>query len=239
MIAQHLTNNNFVSEYMNYYAMRQALSNLQMEDNSINVLDPKRNGEMLANMKAFKNILNEKPDKISPYDLIDISYVVNGEQYSKGFRKTQVDVPRAKNFTPCSPSRIPEAIYSVFNAYNNIWCNLNPYEREARLHIELVRIQPFEDGNKRSARILTSYNLIMNNKAPIIITAEEIDEYFNYIDEYNVKGMTEFFTKKSIDEFDIMLELYQNMCGDDFKIDNEQSTNEVDDNGVKIYQKKK
>ena len=217
MIAQHLTNNNFVSEYMNYYAMRQALSNLQMEDSVTNVLDPKRNREMMANMKAFRNILSQKPEKITPYDLIEISYNVNNEQYTKGFRKVPVEVPKAKNFEPVSPKRIPEAVFSVFNAYNNIWCDLDTYEREARLHIELVRIQPFEDGNKRSARILTSYNLIMNNKAPIIIKGEEIEEYFKYIDEYNVKGMKDFFTKKSKEEFEIMLELYQNMCGDEIK----------------------
>lgn len=233
MIAQHLTNNNFVNEYMEFYAMRQAFANLQLEDNKTNALDPLRSKEMIRNRQAFKTILDHKPERITPYDLIEIAYAVNGDLYNKGFRKTNVDVPKAKNFIPLSPSNIPEAIYSVFNSYHNIWNILNVYEKEARLHIELVRIQAFEDGNKRTARILTSYNLLMQNKAPIIINGEDTEEYFKYIDDYDIEGMAKFFKFKSEEEFNIMLELYENICGGSF------DKEEVDSEGVKIYKKKK
>ena len=100
-------------------------------------------------------------------------------------------------------------VYSAFDSYHNIWLNLDTYEREARLHIELVRIQPFEDGNKRAARILTNFNLCYQNKAPVIITGSETDEYFGYIDDYDVEGMRKFLDKKSHEELNIMMDLYQ------------------------------
>ena len=78
-----------------------------------------------------------------------------------------------------------------------IWNILPVYLKEAKLHIELVRTQPFEDGNKRTARIITNYNLVKQNRAPIIIEKEELDEYWNYINNYDVEGFTNFLKNKS------------------------------------------
>ncbi len=180
----------------------------------------------------FYSILNKNPDKISPYDLIEIANIINNGFYPKGFRKTQVNVRKANNFFPIAAKNVPNAIYSLFNAYNNIWNDLDVYEKEAKFHIELIRIQPFEDGNKRTARILTNFNLCKNNKAPIVINKEQTEQYFKYIDEYDVDKMTELFKQNSKQEFNVMLNLYQNICGDSIEQDVEEAKT---DNDVKLY----
>ena len=130
------------------------------------------------------------------------------------------------------PKYVPQAVYSAFDSYHNIWNDLDVYEREARLHIELVRIQPFEDGNKRSARILTNFNLLKNNKAPIVIPASQTDEYFDYIDNYDIEGLANLFRKNSVEEFEVMVSLLKRMGIDkDFSKDVD-----TEDSDVKLYQ---
>lgn len=219
MFAQNFKKESFYKKYIQLLAMRQAIANLQMEDAKMEMLDPRRTQEMYNNIAAFEYILKAKPKKISPYDLIDVADLVNKDigYYTKGFRKTQVDVNKAKNFFPIPAKEVPYKIYSTFDAYHNIWNTLPVYEKEARFHIELVRTQPFEDGNKRSARILTNYNLCHQNKAPVIIPAKDTDKYFGYIDDYAVDEMAKFLKEKSEEELEVMLTLYNNICGGTFE----------------------
>lgn len=216
MFASFLRKSEFYQKYMQLYAMRQAIANLEMEDNKTELLNPQRTQEMYNNVIAFEDILSKNPDKISPYDLVDIADNINMGIYTKGFRKTQVDVKKATKFYPPSPVEVPQKLYSLFDSYHKIWSDRPIYEKEARFHIELVRIQPFEDGNKRTSRILTNFNLCKQNKAPVIIPGSQTDEYFEYIDDYNVEGMTKLLMDKSEEEFEIMLDLYKSTCGDTF-----------------------
>ena len=173
-------------------------------------------------------ILKANPDRISPYDLIDIAYNVNNEVYNRTFRTRPVEVPKAKHFRPAPAYELPMKMYSLFDSYHNIWTDLDIYEREARLHIEIVRLQPFEDGNKRSARILTNFNLLQNNKAPIVIPSSQTDEYFDYIDNYDVEGLAKLFKQKSEEELEVMMNLYRRMNGNAFDYDD-------DDSDIKLY----
>lgn len=44
-----------------------------------------------------------------------------------------------------------------------------------------MRIHPFEDGNKRCAKIILASNLLKSFCAPIIITEEDTKEYYEFI----------------------------------------------------------
>ncbi len=236
MFAEFLKKDEFYKKYMQLYAMRQAIGNLEMEDSKTEILYPNRTQEMFNNLNAFDNILAANPEKISPYDLIDIADDVNKNVgfYDKGFRRTQVEVVRAQNFFPPAGKDVAPAIYSLFNGYHKIWFDMPVYEKEAKFHIELVRIQPFEDGNKRTARILTNYNLCKQNRAPVVINGLDTDEYFGYIDNYDVDGFANFLKDKSNEEFKIMINLYRNIVGDSFELDDPIA--ELKDGDVRIYE---
>lgn len=232
MITKFFNNNTFKNAYLQLFITRFTIGNLEMEDKYTELTSPNRSVELYTNMQAMQKILDSNPKKVSPFDLIEVADIVNNGCYTKGFRHTQVDVKSAKNFFPINPKQLPQAIYSLFNAYHNIWTDLDIFEKEAKFHIELVRLQPFEDGNKRSARILTSYNLLKSDNAPIVISESQTDEYFKYIDEYDVQGMANLFRKSSEDELSVMNELA-------FNIGVNLDDVPTDDSDIKIYEKPK
>ena len=235
MIAQFLTNKDFLNKYLENYALRQAIANMQLENKDDDMVSTfQGNQEMINNIEAFKWLINGGEREITPYDLNEISYRVNGGIFNKGFRKTQVDVLKAKNFFPIKAYEVPTAIYNLFDNYKNIWVDLPIYEKEARLHIGIVRIQPYEDGNKRSARILTSYNLCSCNKAPVIMPGKDTDEYFGYIDNKDYDGMAKYLEKRSKIELEYLMGFYTNLCGDSIE-----SNEDLNDGDVKIYKLRK
>lgn len=231
MFAEFLTQNEFFDEYIKLYATRFTMGSLRIEDNETDLTSKKRAIELYNNMKAFTKLIKENPSKLTPYDVIDIADIVNKNLkfYDKGFRKTQVEV-RGATFTPTIPSLVTPEMYSLFDCYNNVWNILNPYEREARFHIKFIKIHPFEDGNGRTGRIITSYNLCKSNKAPIIINSRERSKYFKYISENNVDSLALMFEKKSKEELEVMIELYKTICGDEIK------NSILNDGDVKIYE---
>jgi len=182
----------------------------------------------------MKKILEIKDRKLSPYDLIDIAEIINKNvtYIPSGFRRVGA-VIKGSSMEVEDPYYIREAMYSLFNNYYNVWDLLPIYEREARFHRELIRIHPFEDGNGRTARIVTNYNLMINNKAPIIIEKEDRKKYFEMLEFNKIDELAKFFEKKSKEEFETMLGLYKTYCGENFDI------NLSNDNDIKIYEFKK
>ena len=85
------------------------------------------------------------------------------------------------------------------------------YEIEARFHIRLLHIHPFEDGNGRTARIILVYNLCNHNLAPCIITKEIKKEYCDYIEKGDEKGLAALIKKLSEKELDAMISLYNEL----------------------------
>lgn len=169
-------------------------------------------------MKAFTKLIKENPERLNPYHVISIAEIINNNlnYFDKGFRKVNVEV-RGAPFFPSDAINICPEMYSLFDCYYNVWNILLTYEREARFHIKYIHIHPFEDGNGRTGRILTNYNLCKNNKAPIIIDSRERSRYFKYINENDVDSLTLLLEKKSKDELDVMLELYETICGNEIE----------------------
>lgn len=233
MFAEFLNRDEFYKQYMQILATRMAIGNMEMEDENVDLTSSSRTIEIYNYMKSFITLVEANIDKLSPYDIATVAEMINKNInfFDKGFRKTQVDVKRAKNFFPPTPKEVIPRVYSLIDSYYNIWCDLPIYEKEARFHIELVRIQPFEDGNKRTARIITNYNLCKQNKAPVIIDGKETDLYFSFIDDYNIDGFAKFLKEKSFEELETMMRLYETICGD---------SNFNEENSIqKIYVKQK
>lgn len=209
MFAEFLKKDNFYYNYIKHYATRMASTNVKMEE--IAKTKKEQTINIYENIISFIKLIDQNKE-ITPFDLIEVADNINKTQgIAKGFRKIQVDIKKA-DFFPIAPYMVPQAVYSLFDNYNNTWKDLNVYEREALFHINLVRIQPFEDGNKRTARIITNYNLVKQNRAPIIIEKEELDEYWNYINNYDVEGFTNFLKNKSQKEFKEMIYVYEKTC---------------------------
>lgn len=98
-------------------------------------------------------------------------------------------------------------------------------------HIKFIRIHPFEDGNGRTGRIITSYNLCKSNKAPIVINSSEREKYFKFINENDVDSLANMFEQKSKEELEVMIELYETICGNEIK-----TIETLNDEDIKIYE---
>ncbi len=101
------------------------------------------------------------------------------------------------------------------------------FENEARLHIRLLHIHPFEDYNGRTMRTILTTNLLKNGYAPAIITSDTKSEYNSYIENSDAPGLGHFLRVASLKEYTNMVILY-----DDYKKNNKGQT------GKKIGQKK-
>ena len=230
MLAEFLDRDEFYDKYMLNLATRMAIGNVEMESSPGTVSEQYL--DIYNNMDAFEYLITSDIDRISPFDIKKCAEIINNGAYD-GFRKTAVEVRKAKNFYPIDAKMVIPQMYNIINNYYNVWNMLPVYLKEAKLHIDLVRTQPFEDGNKRTARILTNYNLCKQNKAPVIISGCETDIYFSFIDNYDAEGFAKFLEEKSKQELEIMLILYKKIVGDD-SID----INDIDENSIPYVYKK-
>lgn len=109
-----------------------ATSNIEMEGLEENKIETNKTINMYKNIKAFLKLIKSNRI-ITPYDAIDIADEINRlEGISKGFRKVQVEV-RIANFFPIASYMVPQAIYNLFDNYNNTWSDLDVYEKRSTI----------------------------------------------------------------------------------------------------------
>lgn len=87
--------------------------------------------------------------------------------------------------------KVDDEIANLLDWYNNE-ITLHPIVRAAVLHSEFIRIHPFPDGNGRTARLLTNYELIKNGYPSITVKAKNRNIY---IDALNTAISTGDITK--------------------------------------------
>ena len=87
------------------------------------------------------------------------------------------------NWRPESNGRVDDAMNGLLEWYNNQSESLHPIVRAAILHTEFIRIHPFADGNGRTARLLTSYELVKHGYPSVVIKAKDRQRYFDAINK--------------------------------------------------------
>ena len=69
--------------------------------------------------------------------------------------------------------------------YENEWSSLTVFERAVNLHMAIINIHPFSDGNGRTTRLIMNYELIKNNYPPVLINESQKLSYYSIIEEIN------------------------------------------------------
>lgn len=197
----------FFKIYERFYMERFIYSSTEIE--GIKTKDERK--EFVSQMiRAFEEIYSLSDDTfLSVGDIKNVGNEINKEKGIEGFRKINVYPGDNASFVPVSPNEIYLQIYSLLNNYYNVWNLLDPFLREAMFHINFMRIHPFEDGNKRSAKIILASNLLKSNCAPIIITEEDTKEYYGYINNLDYEGFAEFLRQRSKIEMDTLVSLFK------------------------------
>lgn len=152
--------------YINNFIERQKMHKDNL-DNSTEAFYYLLSDEVI-NQKLSNHIIVETANKINKLNELIVNGFRTRGEYIYG---TNIKIPNAKE--------LPLIVDGLLANYNmNILDDV--FLNEAMLHIGLITSQPFEDGNHRTAHLITNYNLIKQGIAPIIIS-EGIREMYGYL----------------------------------------------------------
>ncbi len=199
MIEKIINDPNLFNDYLDFFIERFVYSNLEIEGYTT---DEARRIESNLIKEAFITMLN-KENKLDYYDLGEVGSKVNESSGIEGYRK--INVLSGADFDPVPPEHVRMAIYYLFDNYHNMWDLLDIFEREARLCIELMRIHPFEDGNKRITKVILNTNLLRQKVAPVMLTEEDNALFYRYITQQDYTGFAAFLKQRSAIEKNTMV----------------------------------
>lgn len=203
MFLEFKNKDKFYQQYINYFIERFTYSSISVEKPK----EEDRIKQIKQYVEAFKYALELPYEKIGISDIIKIGNKVNETTGIEGLRR--INVLSGSDFEPIEPYRIQYALMSLLNNYYYVWTDLDPFEKEAMFNIEFMRIHPFEDGNKRISKIILNSNLCRSDQAPVIITNEDTQEYYNFINSKDYLGFAEFLRQRSNVELNTMVGLYK------------------------------
>lgn len=121
MFAEFLNRDEFYDKYILNLATRMAIGNLEME--SLPGTISEQYMDIYNNMDAFSYLITSDIDRISPLDIKNCAKIINNGIYDD-FRKTAVQVKKAKNFYPIAPSMVIPEMYNIISNYYKVWCLL-------------------------------------------------------------------------------------------------------------------
>jgi Fic family protein len=103
----------------------------------------------------------------------------------------------------CPVSKVPEEMNRLITLYHTFKSqNVSPIVLAAWLHLSFIQIHPFQDGNGRVARSLSSIVLIENGLFPLIVSLKEKSKYIRALDLANTKNdysqLIQFIVEKQL-----------------------------------------
>ncbi len=113
---------------------------------------------------------------IDIYSLSKLGEILLPEKNHGGFRTREVQV---FGFAPPGPSEVYQGIDNLVGFLNVP--DIHSVLRASAAHLDLVRIHPYTDGNKRAAQLLQNFCLARTGHPPAIIPLTDSELYFNLL----------------------------------------------------------
>lgn len=164
---------------------------------------------MLLNHKDAIDFIIEKPDYLKELTVAKIENIhgilVKELNVDKNIRRQRVGIT-GTNYSPLDNEfQIREALESVCSLINS---RDNIFEKALLLLLLISYIQPFNDGNKRTARIVSNAQLIAAGYCPISFrTVDSVDYKKAMLLFYEQNNITAF-KKIFIDQFEFAVNNY-------------------------------
>ncbi len=157
---------------------------------------------ILNHKKALDYILDKRSDfkKISLSKIESIhSLIVDNLGVAKGLRKRPVGIVGTQYMPLANQHQIREAMEKIIKILNS---SVDVFSKSLLAITLLSYIQPFEDGNKRTARLLGNALLLASNASPL--SFRSVDEV-----EYK-KALIVFYEQNNIRAFkDLLIEQFK------------------------------
>jgi len=151
--------------------------------------------------KQIDDVLEAEAHKIVFYEILeykkDLSLQIMLYWHKKMFEKTkpdiagkirnhQVAISRSK-FIPPMPMELDFQLKEFFDWYNKNKNKLNPVELAALVHLKMVTIHPFSDGNGRISRLMMNFVLNKKNYPMLDIAYERRNSYYTALERSQIK----------------------------------------------------
>lgn len=205
-----MSENSIKNKYIAFFIERFVYSVAELEELENT---EQRNILMLNILEAFSILLSDA-EYLNIGDIIKIGNIIN-ESYEvpQGLRRIGVTAGAKATFTPIHPNKIPNELNMLIYQYYNMWDELDPFLREAMFNIKYMRIHPLEDGNKRSSKLIMASNMWKAGIPPAIITKEDTDKYYDFLNNQDYESFAEFLRQRSNLETNTLCGFYKTLKG--------------------------
>ena len=78
---------------------------------------------------------------------------------------------------------------------------LHPLELASLIHLKIISIQPFVDGNSRLSRLLMNWVLWKRGYPPINLPVEDLENYYDALDKYQIEKQEKPFLSYIIKKY--------------------------------------
>jgi Fic family protein len=132
------------------------------------------------------------------------SILMNGiSEYAGKIREHNVAI-MGSYFRPPKHEKLDIELKAFFEWYEQAKV-LHPFELSCLVHLKLVTIHPFSDGNGRMSRLLQNFILKKHNYPMIDIRNEAREEYYEAEEQYQMhdkeKPFVEFCLRQYVEEY--------------------------------------
>ena len=97
------------------------------------------------------------------------------------------------SYVPPKWSGISKEMDNFFKWYKSENRKLHPVELAALVHLKIISLQPFVDGNSRLSRLLMNWILWKKDYSLIDIPVEDLETYYDVLDKYQIEKKEEPF----------------------------------------------
>lgn len=165
--------------------------------------------QMIINHKKALDYILANPDKYKTLSIAKIEelhhLLVDGLDVSKGVRTNMVGII-GTNYKPLDNAyQIKEALQKLIEIINTTG---NPLEKALIAVLMVSYIQPFEDGNKRTSRILGNALLLAYDYCPLSYRSVDEVEYKKGIILFYEQNNASYFKKLFLEQFRLAVEKY-------------------------------
>ncbi len=91
------------------------------------------------------------------------------------------------SFVPPKWQELKKELDSFFIWYKSDNRKLHPLELAALIHLKIISLQPFGDGNSRLSRLLMNWVLWKKHYPLVDIPIEDLEAYYNALDKYQIE----------------------------------------------------
>lgn len=91
------------------------------------------------------------------------------------------------SYVPPAWDVLSKELLSFFKWYNAEKNSLHPLELAAMVHLKLITLQAFVDGNSRLSRLLMNWILWKKKYPLIVIPIEDLERYYSVLDKYQIE----------------------------------------------------